>query len=345
MTLFYVCAVTITVYKILRLFDLKGKALTIPFGMCCMYPYLVLMSGGINNDPLMLCFTVGAIYCVLKWYREQTAKNIVKAALCIGLGMMTKISVGLIAPAVAILFFVALVQNRKNMANRLGQMCLFGVICCPLGLWWSVRNYLRFGVKPNYVPSLSNADVQYIGDLTAKHRLTDFSFSQIKIVFEQWGGESYKEYNPTIAMLKNSIFGEGINETFFPENAMLVPYALFWIALVLAVIAFIAMLIVLFVKTDNARFTEKLMLTVVYATILGNYYNFCIRYPFICTMNFRYIIPCMLIGLINIGLFTDLCNRSEKAPCKAIVSTMSYLSSAFIVLSYITYFFVASTNG
>lgn len=62
-------------------------------------------------------------------------------------------------------------------------------------------------------------------------------------------------------------------------------------------------------------------------------------------MNFRYIIPCMLIGLINIGLFTDLCNRSEKAPCKAIVSTLSYLSSAFIVLSYITYFFVASTNG
>ena len=141
-------------------------------------------------------------------------------------------------------------------------MCLFGVICCPLGLWWSVRNYLRFGVKPNYVPSLSNADVQYIGDLTAKHRLTDFSFSQFKIVFEQWGGESYKEYNPTIAMLKNSLFGEGINETFFPENARLVPYALFWIALVLAVIAFIAMLIVLFVKTDNARFTEKLMLTV-----------------------------------------------------------------------------------
>ena len=225
------------------------------------------------------------------------------------------------------------------------EKCLFGVICCPLGLWWSVRNYLRFGVKPNYVPSLSNADVQYIGDLTAKHRLTDFSFSQIKIVFEQWGGESYKEYNPTIAMLKNSIFGEGINETFFPKNAMLVPYALFWIALVLAVIAFIAMLIVLFVKTDNARFTEKLMLTVVYATILGNYYNFCIKYPFICTMNFRYIIPCMLIGLINIGLFTDLCNRSEKAPCKAIVSTLSYLSSAFIVLSYITYFFVASTNG
>ena len=101
LTLFYVCAVTITVYKILRLFDLKGKALTIPFGMCCMYPYLVLMSGGINNDPLMLCFTVGALFCVLKWYREQTAKNIVKAALCIGLGMMTKISVGLIAPAVA----------------------------------------------------------------------------------------------------------------------------------------------------------------------------------------------------------------------------------------------------
>ena len=62
---------------------------------------------------------------------------------------------------------------------------------------------------------------------------------------------------------------------------MLVPYALFWIALVLAVIAFIAMLIVLFVKTDNARFTT-LMLTVVYATILNNYYNF-IRYPFICT--------------------------------------------------------------
>lgn len=345
LTLFYVCAVTITVYKILRLFDLKGKALTIPFGMCCMYPYLVLMSGGINNDPLMLCFTVGAIYCVFRWYREQTAKNIVKAALCIGLGMMTKLSVGLCAPAVLILFIMALVQNRKHIVNRLGQLCLFGVICCSLGLWWSVRNFLRFGVKPTYVPSLSENDSQYIGYLTTKQRLTDFSFFQFKKVFEQWGGESYKEYNPTIAALKNSLFGEGINESHFPKTATLVPYALFWIALILAVISFVAMVIVLFAKTDNARFTEKLMLTVIYATVLGNYYNFCIRYPFICTMNFRYIIPCMLIGLINIGLFTNMCQQSKKAPCKTAVNTISWLSSAFVVLSYMTYFFVASSNG
>ncbi|WP_295207422.1 hypothetical protein [Ruminococcus sp.] len=356
LTLFYISAVVITFYKLLKLFDLKGKALTIPFGIGCMFPYLAIMSGGINNDPLMLCFTMGAIYCVIKWYREQTAKNIAKAALCIGFGMMTKVSVALIAPAVAIVFLIALFalfKSGKKALNRLGQFCVFALISFPLGLWWSIRNYLRFGVKPNYVPMLSEEADQFLGEFTTKQRFTDFGFYQFKKVFEQWGGESYKEHNPTIAFIKNSLFGEEISESHFPKSGLIVPNALFWVALILAVISFIAMFIVLVKKTKGANFVEKLLLCLVHLTILGSYYHFCAKYKFICTMNFRYIVPCMLIGLLNIGIFAGACQNAQSADigawakkfCKGAVSLLGYLSAAFVALSYVMMFLVISSNG
>lgn len=346
LSMFYICVVLITLYKILRLFGLKGKALTIPFGIASVYPYLVMMSGAINNDPLMLCFLMGALYCTVRWYREQTAKNIVKIALCIGLGMMTKLSVGLIAPAVAVVFIVVLIKNRKNILNRLGQLCLFGAVCCPLGLWWSIRNLIRFKVKPTYIPMLSETDGQYIGEVPLVKRFTDFSLSQFKSVFEQWGGESYKEYNPTVAMLKNSMFGEGINESHFPEQALIIPRLLFWAAAILAAFSFVIMLVMLFRKTEGASFAEKFLLTASHLTILGNYYIFCARYKFICTMNFRYIVPCMLIGLINIGVFTQLCQKTEKAKAGELaLKIISFLSSAFIALAYATMFLVIASNA
>lgn len=377
LSMFYICAVLITLYRLLRLFGLKGKALTVPFGIASAYPYLAMMSGAINNDPLMLCFLMGALYCAVRWYREQTAKNIVKLALCIGLGMMTKLSVGLIAPAVAAVFIIALIKealnksdpprsdaeahaaeadahrlgrrilkNKKRILNRLGQLCLFGAVCCPLGLWWSVRNLIRFNVKPTYIPMLSETDGQYIGEIPLIKRFTDFSLSQFESVFEQWGGESYKEYNPTVALLKNSMFGEGINESHFPEQALIIPRLLFWTAAILAAFSFVIMLVMLFKKTEGASFAEKLLLTASHLTILVNYYIFCARYKFICTMNFRYIVPCMLIGLINIGLFMQTCQKTEKAKAGELaLKILGFLSSAFIALAYAAVFFVIASNG
>ncbi|MDE7138123.1 MAG: hypothetical protein K2O29_06670, partial [Ruminococcus sp.] len=92
LTLFYSMCIIISAYRILRHFALKGKALYIPLTIISFHPAFILLSGSINNDILSVAFILGAVITTLKWYENPTMKNILKIAVCIGLGMMTKLS-------------------------------------------------------------------------------------------------------------------------------------------------------------------------------------------------------------------------------------------------------------
>ena len=99
--LFYAMAIVITAYRILRHFRLEGMALYVPLAVVAFHPSFILFSGSINNDALSVVFILGAVLWTLKWYEKQTWESIVKIALCIGLGMMTKLSAAMVAIPVA----------------------------------------------------------------------------------------------------------------------------------------------------------------------------------------------------------------------------------------------------
>lgn len=61
-------------------------------------------------------------------------------SLCVGLGMMTKLSVWMVAPAIAFVFLYVFFKNLKDFKKYLVQFLCFGVVCAPLALWWQVRN-------------------------------------------------------------------------------------------------------------------------------------------------------------------------------------------------------------
>lgn len=315
LTLFYSMCIMISVYKIFRYFGLKGKALYIPLAVVSFHPAFILLSGSINNDVLSVAFMAGAIVCALNWYREQSMKNILKTALCVGLGMMTKLTAALVAPPVAIIFAVVFFRNIKTDYKKLlVQFTAFLLVCAPLGLWYEIRNYVKWGVPVLYVQELDPGLLQYIGNQDFISRITDFSFSQFKSVFEQWAmwdGETYtvsgyNEFNPLVALFKTSLFGEWINEGSFKGNIFIIKTAeiLFWLTVIMAAVSLICMVLMF----SGDRKTEKAAVMVFFFCMIFNFYKMSYDYPFTCTMNFRYITPTVFTGALCSGI---VLNRFE----------------------------------
>lgn len=308
LSLFWSLCIVISAYRLLRHFELKGKALYIPLVIISFHPSLILFSGSINNDPLAAAFVTGGLAEALKWQRDRRLGSIIKLALCIGLGMMTKLSAALIAPPVALVFLLTFIRHFKAEGRRLFcQFVIFAAVCLPLGLWFGVRNYLRWEVPFTYVQEMDKSELQYLGEMSFKERVTDTSLRRFSSPYEQWAERDeegnitgYNEYDPLAALLKNSLFGEFINEKSFKEGSYVNKLAalLFFTNICLAAEALLAMLLTC-VKKPSA---DKLFLALTWLMMVASFYKMAADYPFTCTMNFRYITPTALIGSCFLGL-------------------------------------------
>ena len=147
LTLFYSCSCTIIFWRILGELKVKGSAKLVAFLIMAFNPSFVIFSGSINNDILSITFMLAAMLYTIRWYNNRSFKNIICLAFTIGLSMMSKLSGALIAPAVAVVFLYCLVKHFKAEYKKLlPQFFVFGLICIPLGLWWSIRNFILFKI-------------------------------------------------------------------------------------------------------------------------------------------------------------------------------------------------------
>ena len=307
LTLFYSTLCMILSYKIFRQLKLKGIALVTATAIVALCPTFYIMAGSINNDILSITFMLGAVLNTIYWYKHRKMKYIVFTALCIGFGMMTKLSVWMVAPPVAFIFIYAFVKNMRDKDNRdikkyLTQYAVFLAICAPLGLWWSFRNYISHGVPFGYVLELSEKSKQYIGDIPVWQRLFDFSayqFSDVADQFTMYDG-AYNEFNPLVALFKTSMFDEGVAVRNFPNihgfNDML-----FWSAVLIGIIGFIAMIFAFFKKSKELDMPMKVFLGILYGVIFITYYVFCLKFPHVCTQNIRYAVPLIVLGAYFTG--------------------------------------------
>ena len=311
-TAVYSAVFSVLMYKTLRLLDIKGKPLVLCTAVGAFHPTLIILAGSINNDILSIMLGMAAVYFTVRWSRSLRFSDIIAAALSMGLGMMTKLSVGLLAPAMAAVFLTVFIKQRKQWAKLLGEFASFASVCVPLGMWWPVRNLVRFGVPINYVPPIGSDSGQYI-DVPTLKRLLDFSPQLIKSPFTQWEwyGDPYNEYNPVIALLKNAMFDEDMP---FIGSITLQSFctALFFAGAVTAIISVAAVALV-FSKKIKLPFELRLMLCVMYAVVFGSYIVFCLNYPQVCTQNMRYCVPLIFSGTAAMGLMMQREGRSGRA--------------------------------
>lgn len=342
LSLFYAMAIVITGYRILRHFKLKGMALYAPLLILAFHPSFILFSGAINNDALSVVFIMGAVLCTLKWVENQTLKNILKIALCIGLGMMTKISAAVVAIPVAVVFLIVLIQKcRQKQWGIFGQYGLFAVVCVPLGLWYGIRNLVKFDVPITYVQEMSEKSSQYLGKQSYLSRITDFSPKQLESVFEQWiqsDGSGYCEYNPLIAILKNSLFGESVRESNFPEGSFFVKLAVpfFWLGVLLAAAATVC-IVVFCIRKCGMNGVQKTFLVSFWVLLMINLYYLAYSAPFTCSMNYRYITPTCVIGALFLGVAVQELLNGKKTCCKPLAAGLTGLSGVFAACSFLFY--------
>lgn len=342
--LFYSMAMIIIVYKLLKHFGFSGRSLIVPLALFSFHPAFILSAGAINNDQLAALFTILTILVVMRWIKEPTMKNIIPIALSIGFGMMSKLNVGTIAPIVAVMFLWVMSKNSDRLLYFIKQYAVFGVICIPLALWYQIRNNIRFGTSIDYVPTVGGS--QALSD-DIIGRLLDLSPKQFSSPFESWirEGASYNEYNPNVAVLKNSLFGEEIRAVNFPNGTVFIPTILFWLGIILAVSAVVMSVVFLRKKYNEIPGYTKAFLGGYWLFSMFYFYLFCWEYPAVCTQNFRYLTPMIAVSTVWYAVFFKHTESAGKGTAaKAVRNVYSVLLAGFCVLSVITYLLVGYTS-
>ncbi|HAU84346.1 MAG TPA: hypothetical protein DCW90_02190 [Lachnospiraceae bacterium] len=262
-------------------------------------PSCYLMSARVNNDSLVTYFMILAILYTLRWYKEQSWKNTIGLGLAFGLGMMTKTSCGNIALFTGPLMLYVVYKRRKESKDALKEMAMklfgFGAIAFPLGLWYTLRNYILFQQPFGYVVRIKESLRIYTGDVSWVKRFITFPVSRL---FHPIYSDPWEEYNISLFVLKSSLFSE-----FKFKITPIIPKLLIFFNGCMIILSLAAMVYVI-VKCKKNKMLS-LGMPVLWGVIYSTFLYFNVEYPFGCTMDFRYIVPTAFLGAIFIGKCFD----------------------------------------
>lgn len=337
LTLFYSSAMMAAADKVLKEFKLKPLLRMMGFAVIAFHPTFYILAGSVNNDCLCTLFLFLAVLYTVRWYKEQSTKNTFMLALFIGCAMLSKFSGAVVAVGTAFVILAVLFKPKSNIRDNFRRLwkkgVLFCAVCFPLGLWWPLRCKWLFGMPIGYVPSMTASpdNVQYLGGYSLWQRISGAGAQYLSNVFPNIGGTDFdgtagKAYDYGIApySIKTSLFGEYYNKLKVGEIHNIVANIMFFSAVVLilftlaGMVCAVASLRVGKKRGSTSDFVPKelkvptIFLLIYYAFLVGSYVMFCFKYPFTCTMDFRYIVPTLLIGAVFTGVFLNGDKRWQK---------------------------------
>lgn len=313
-------------YKILKNLHFSKKAIILALSIVAVHPTFIILSASINNDMLSIFFLSLTILYLIKWYNNKCIKNIVLMALALGLGMMTKLSVVLMAPVIALVFIYAFMKKkRKDKGNLLSQYLIFGAVSVPLGLWYSIRNFLLFNQSLGYVLKLSTRLQMYLGEKSLVSRFFSFPIAELtKNIFPN----VESDYNIIVYMIKSSLFGEWSYKGYeIPAIFLTVT------SMILILISLISMVYVFMLGKDKKMRFAKWVLGLIFLIQIASYIKFNIDYPFGCTMDFRYIVITIFTGAAFIAAAYDILSKRHKHLSNIIFIILCLLILLFAVSS------------
>lgn len=330
-TLFSAVCTLITADKLFQKAGLRGSGLNAALAITGLSVPLIMLSAMFNNDCLSIAFSVGAIYCTMLWYEKRTMPNIIKTALCVGLGMMTKLSVGVLAFPIGFVFVHAFFTDLRGFKRYLLQYLVFLAICCPLALWFPLKNLVIFGVPLGYVPA--GAYSEYMQGIPVWKRLFDFSPQHFAAPVTTTAGGNifgqhydFEDYNPVIALIKSS---SDMQKFSYADGIASVLYLRFWLILLMGVSGFISMISSLFVRKPTIERKKTVFFTILYASMMISYYIFCINFRNIYAENIRYVFPVLLTGALYYGaLFRSRKNERINKTVKLLLTTAAAVYAA-----------------
>lgn len=276
--------------RIIKLFDISDRADTLLTLLLATFPIFIINAGELNNDILSVMLFVMSVYFIFRWFREGYAiRYLVGSAVTIGLGMMTKLSCWMAAVPVGTVLLASLIRTKGKDIKMWCQYGLFGIVSLPLGLWFPIRNYLGWGVPPSYIPV----------------PLYDESLEGYSVwlrLFDVIDNRGY--YNIPYFALWSAVFDDDDyrSHVFFGVVSFIV-FAVFAILVIIALCGVIYMVVRMIRKKEFSVEITALVLMLIVELV--SYTVFCFKFPYICTMNFRYIIPVTVTFALGLGMMYD----------------------------------------
>lgn len=321
-------------------FHLKALNKSLVMALLAFFPNFYLLAGRVNNDSLSIFFMSAAILYTYRWYENQSFKNTCLLALIFGLGMMTKTSCAVMAIFTFIVMCYVLYQRlkEKQAMKLLLKLCCFAFISFPLGLWYPLRNYLLFKQPLGYVLEIPKELDIFCGDIPFFQRFISFNLSNL---LATPFASPWEDYNIPTYLLKTSLFGEFSYE---------IPYFLPVILLLLNLILILCSLISMYLLIMNRTYAKSIRygLPSLWLIFMVSYIYFNIRYPFGCTMDFRYIVPTVILGALFIGLSytSEPVELIKTHPIlhtchKIYYSILPYIIILFMLFSFLMFLLIA----
>lgn len=326
LTAIYSSLIMIITYCILKEMNIENKFKILVMTIIAFHPTFILLSGSINNDILMIMFTFLSLLYLIKWNKNPNIKNTIILALSVALGALSKISSTIIAIPIIYIFINRFINDyskennhSKTIKNYAKKFIIFGLISLGIGLVFSMRNMMKFGQSIFYVPDPSMA--VYRGYKKWFDRLNIFSKEWLRVFCHP-----YRDCNILAYVIKSSLFGE-FNadnlQSFNLENMLLM------CNIILIIFSLIATLKIIIIRKEKDENTKMFIIFWITEIAMFTYGN--ISKPYACTMDFRYIVPTILNGMIFIA--KDL-NNSKKINYKitlSLIITFAILSIAFVL--------------
>ena len=322
----------IVLYAICKRMQLTEKALTAVMAVFAFHPSLILLSGSINNDCLSVLFLVLCIYTTLVWIEEKTYRHILAIALSISLGMLTKLSVSLMAFPIGAVFLYVFIKEWREKGfpmSRFGQYAAFGAVSIPIGMAWAFRCYILYSMPLNYVNELPIDSWQYVGNYSLLERF--FLPNPIKLVQSLAQGSLGFGENMWMQLFRTAALGEcDLTQASFLEKIM--SLLLMAAAALLALMAFYFFVRVFFDKKYEMPFVVRGLMIMTYVMLFASYVQFSYIFPHQCTMNFRYIIPTIIPPAVAMGLWMQRQNKRKHMFINGIIIFYAVCSSITTIL-------------
>ncbi len=305
----FVCSLLIlwVLLRIVRQFDLQERTVRYLMALFAFHPALVLLSGSVNNDCLALLFTLLCVCYAIEWGRAPSMGCIGKLALVLGLGMMTKQSVAEMAfPIGAVFLYVLLVRIRegglwgKSVKDLARQFGIFGLISVPLGMWFYVRNLLRYQVSFLWVYELPEDSWQYTGNVSLINRFL-WPIPQ-EMVDNLKNFRIGCGYNVWMQIIRTSVLGEwDMAEVGKPVKLLAVFLMLLGGILALAALVSFVWTFGITVRVKRMDPPSWLLCVAGYLVTMIGYFIFAYKFPQQCSMHFRYIEITLLFPALGLG--------------------------------------------
>ncbi|MCQ2548885.1 MAG: glycosyltransferase family 39 protein [Lachnospiraceae bacterium] len=299
MELFFSTMCMVVVYLILKRLVQEDKYIVLGLAVFCFHPSLVYMSASINNDMLSTLFELLCVYFGLLWMENFQSRYLYLTGLCIGLGMCAKLNASIMAFPVGLIMLMHFIDSIKDKtwAKCVKEYIVFGLITVPIGMWWTVRNFILFHQTPG-VPTGDETDFKYVGFASW---IEQFGIPKsLNLSFPFHSAKASYTSNAWLIMFRTAIFTEiwpaGMEEPYltFCRIAFLFSIALAFVCAILTIYVNIK-------EIRNGNVYRGTFLLSGYITFILAFIAFVIKYQFTCSSDFRYIAAILVYSAASLA--------------------------------------------